>query len=608
MHNNKLYLIIKQLGYQYGYQGYSHQDWRNPYPYVHQMYMPQYSQIPQMASTQQYMPFQMPQKKVQGDKDDPHAPTINSVVQQVTQELKAILKRDFNKRMIENTAFKKFETWWEEESSKENKTKGKEESQTTEKTTTTTTTKDNINVLLESNRENLYSNVNLDNLGLGLGFRASLPKMPSFRRKKIPSPVPEDEDSRKLSDNEEIVHSDSESRTSALMRRIRKTSTSSSSSSTSSAFSSDSDSSASEDSSSDTETEVKQMNRTISPIPSPTTTTTKSSSKRPPSRASGKHSPKRNARVKTPEPMQVVDVVEPVVKNERISEKKLEKPAKTSSRYSKIFDSDSDMSEGEMEYLERRRKNTEWMEQIERERKEREAELATKKPPTPIIQDIDEEMKNLEKERSSSPDNKTEADSKTLEELEAEREALLRAVRNPDAPLDDETEEEERRETKKKKVQDDVDVEKKMDKKREDLNGAIDVSRRSSESSTGGSSSPSSQVAMEHSYCMPCPEKENTEIPVEVKQSNFVHDHGYTSKQEKVKKEKPPKVTKPRKPKEHKKLQELQNTLNYQDREKKNQQFYNIHSGVTHKIRDQMSEFGVLYEFLTKGGNIINLL
>lgn len=29
-------------------------------------------------------------------------------------ELKQILKKDFNKRMVENTAFKLFEVWWDE--------------------------------------------------------------------------------------------------------------------------------------------------------------------------------------------------------------------------------------------------------------------------------------------------------------------------------------------------------------------------------------------------------------------------------------------------------------------------------------------------------------
>ena len=34
---------------------------------------------------------------------------------QVVKELKQILKRDFNRRMIENTAYKLFEKWWDEQ-------------------------------------------------------------------------------------------------------------------------------------------------------------------------------------------------------------------------------------------------------------------------------------------------------------------------------------------------------------------------------------------------------------------------------------------------------------------------------------------------------------
>lgn len=257
--------------------------------------------------------------------------------------------------MVENTAFKKFEAWWEEESSKETKTnKTADESAVGEKTEKT---KDNINILLEANRENLYSNINLDNLGLGLGLRASLPKMPSFRRKKIPSPVPEDEDSRKLSDNEEIVHdSDSE----PPRARLRKVSASSVSSD-SSAGSSESDSSSSDESSSESE-EEKPEKRATTPI----------------ERASPlidfSMSPIDDgieATCKTPEPMQT-DTEEGEVKSE-VAEN-AEETEKT-----KMEDFDSDLSEGEREYMERRRRNTEWMEQIEKERKEREVVVEEKK-------------------------------------------------------------------------------------------------------------------------------------------------------------------------------------------------------------------------------------
>lgn len=98
---------------------YGYADWRQatvypfapPHPYLQQH--PQYSQFSYMApNVPQFVSYhQIPPKKPEDDKNDPHATTINQIVQQVTQELKNTLKKDFNKKMVEMTAFSKFETW-----------------------------------------------------------------------------------------------------------------------------------------------------------------------------------------------------------------------------------------------------------------------------------------------------------------------------------------------------------------------------------------------------------------------------------------------------------------------------------------------------------------
>lgn len=110
----------------------------------------------------------------------------------------------------------------------------------------------------------------------------------------------------------------------------------------------------------------------------------------------------------------------------------------------------------------------------------------------------------------------------------------------------------------------------------------------------------------EHSYCMPRPDNQASETSQEKITNQIQKDHGYTSKENKIEKisnEKPVKQPRTRKPKEHKKLQELQNTIIYNDALKVGNfaESYNFHSGIMHKVRDQMSEFSVLYEFLTKG-------
>lgn len=116
---------------------------------------------------------------------------------------------------------------------------------------------------------------------------------------------------------------------------------------------------------------------------------------------------------------------------------------------------------------------------------------------------------------------------------------------------------------------------------------------------------------------MPRPEADAAALTQEQIQQQIEKDHGYTTpvaapvsttptkenKIERLPKEKPPKQPKPRKQKELKKLLELQNTV-YTDPYQLQRKFaepYHYHSGVVHKTRDQLSEFGLLFEFLTKG-------
>ncbi|XP_046387049.1 histone-lysine N-methyltransferase SETD1B-A [Ischnura elegans] len=133
--------------------------------------------------------------------DDPQAPTISGVVDQVITELKQILKRDFNKKMIENTAFKSFETWWDDQERKA-KSQGSNGVEGADAGLPGSVSGPAIGIpapvessekqlLLDSARESL----GLETVGFGLGLRAAIPKMPSFRRKiKVPSPPPLDED------------------------------------------------------------------------------------------------------------------------------------------------------------------------------------------------------------------------------------------------------------------------------------------------------------------------------------------------------------------------------------------------------------------------------
>lgn len=153
--------------------------------------------------------------------NDPYKKPIEEVVKRVSDELKQILKRDFNKKMIENTAYKNFESWWDEQLKKSRHKDRKQQSSdkinssvlinasnsTAAPTTNRLDKPPDINQLINS-----HCDISDFNSYTSLGLRASIPKLPSFRRiRKAPSPKKKEDDDKHLSDQEEMVQgSDSE--------------------------------------------------------------------------------------------------------------------------------------------------------------------------------------------------------------------------------------------------------------------------------------------------------------------------------------------------------------------------------------------------------------
>jgi hypothetical protein len=80
-----------------------------------------------------------------------HANVVCAVVEAMLDELRDILERDLHKKMIENTAYKTFDQWWAAEEQKQTK---------------------------EEDRPDLPPP---EPVTFGLGLRAAMPKMPSFR-------------------------------------------------------------------------------------------------------------------------------------------------------------------------------------------------------------------------------------------------------------------------------------------------------------------------------------------------------------------------------------------------------------------------------------------
>lgn len=46
-------------------------------------------------------------------KEDPHKATVDGVLLVIVKELKAIMKRDLNRKMVEVVAFRAFDDWWD---------------------------------------------------------------------------------------------------------------------------------------------------------------------------------------------------------------------------------------------------------------------------------------------------------------------------------------------------------------------------------------------------------------------------------------------------------------------------------------------------------------
>ena len=148
------------------------------------------------------------------------------VIKIVVAELKSIIQKDINKKMIESTAFQIYENWWDESEKQFKLKKEQKENQenlnSTEKTGNASKSAHKedpaaISSVLSAVTYNKASNTNPFNLSGGYQFghlRAAMPKMPSFRRKVKQTRNEEDRQNNKkigLSDEEfENISSDDE--------------------------------------------------------------------------------------------------------------------------------------------------------------------------------------------------------------------------------------------------------------------------------------------------------------------------------------------------------------------------------------------------------------
>nr|XP_046230287.1 histone-lysine N-methyltransferase SETD1B-A isoform X4 [Scatophagus argus] len=118
-------------------------------------------------------------------KEDPHKATVDGVLLVIVKELKAIMKRDLNRKMVEVVAFRAFDEWWDkkERSAKASLTpvkgsEGKEEERPKPKETMGSS-------LLEN--WNKGEGLGYEGMGLGIGLRGAI-RLPSFKVKRKDPP------------------------------------------------------------------------------------------------------------------------------------------------------------------------------------------------------------------------------------------------------------------------------------------------------------------------------------------------------------------------------------------------------------------------------------
>ncbi|XP_045487005.1 histone-lysine N-methyltransferase SETD1 isoform X1 [Pieris rapae] len=545
--------------------------------------------------------------------DNPHYPTINCVIERVKAELKQILKKDFNKKMIESTAFKNFEIWWDEQSRK-TRTKAKEEvGQPLQDISNKKEEVDSIKSIMESRELSLE--LGGYGTGVGLGLRATIPKMPSFRRKrKIPSPVRMDEDSSKrLSDQEEIVQNSDEEKEVPTSPRNRITgsylSTGRRRDSTSSSRSSSSSSSHSSWSGSERSATSRRM--TAPRIYSDTddsdldesqfkVISNKERLRKVYSSSDSEEEQRRAEREKTPIP--------PV---EASADDRLGSPILSPEPPKDIFDRVYSDSEEEREYQEKRRRNTEYMAQIEREFLEEQRRKTE-------MENVPEPDKPPDERKQESPDESRLSPLKNHRKSPEKKPAKLEEgeISSEEEPLEARRKKERKQRKTKRKAEKrrpsvsdshtDTAVSVNGVKEDEVHSPASSPRSQASQESQESQASQASQVALDHSYCRPPTDAEETPVRRLSNSNHLHHDHGYTWMTEpekespvtQVEEIKPVEKTKrPYKRKhETKKLAEIQNKL-YEPME----DFKKIHSNITFKPRDIMAEMQVMYEFLTRG-------
>ncbi|KAL8176524.1 UNVERIFIED_CONTAM: hypothetical protein K2H54_035948, partial [Gekko kuhli] len=123
---------------------------------------------------------------------DPHASVVDSVLATLMQEMKSIMQRDLNRKMVENVAFSTFDKWWERKEEKAKPFQSTAKQPVKEEEKEKTKLKDPALLSLVDWAKSGGTGGGLEGFGFGTGFRGVL-RLPSFKvKRKEPSEISDD--------------------------------------------------------------------------------------------------------------------------------------------------------------------------------------------------------------------------------------------------------------------------------------------------------------------------------------------------------------------------------------------------------------------------------
>ncbi|XP_058645017.1 histone-lysine N-methyltransferase SETD1B-A isoform X3 [Onychostoma macrolepis] len=131
----------------------------------------------------------VPPPGYEAQKEDPHKATVDGVLIVIVKELKAIMKRDLNRKMVEVVAFRAFDEWWDKQECSAKATltpvktgEGKDEEKERAKP------KETISSSLLENWTKVEG-LGFEGMGLSMGLRGVI-RLPSFKVKRKQPPEP----------------------------------------------------------------------------------------------------------------------------------------------------------------------------------------------------------------------------------------------------------------------------------------------------------------------------------------------------------------------------------------------------------------------------------